>query len=325
MKIYLALFFLLTLLGDNLKKASRINNAVIRANKLYNQKNYEEAALFYKSIRDSLGVPDEPLLLNLAHATFQSNNFLQAQKYYTILTKSKKPEIQSAAITQLGVLFFKKNNPEKALYYFKKALILSPTNEVARYNYELTRKYLDQSPSPSFSGNNRNNRKKVPNNPKSPENETSQGATSPNETGNEGTTNDLENAGDNAETQKPDGTTNNKNSEKNNLESGPSGANGEKKPIGSGANLGQDKGISSKENETSNRLNNFRNPGKGGAEEASERERQMQTLRLRLRDSNISPEKATMLLEAMRNMELQYLQQLPKKQTKTASNSGPDW
>jgi hypothetical protein len=51
----------------------------------------------------------------------------------------------------------------------------------------------------------------------------------------------------------------------------------------------------------------------------------MQTLRARLQDADLSPEKATQLLEAIRQSELQYLQQVPRKPRKTQPDSRPDW
>jgi Ca-activated chloride channel homolog len=45
----------------------------------------------------------------------------------------------------------------------------------------------------------------------------------------------------------------------------------------------------------------------------------------KLREMNISEEKALMILEAMRNAEQQYLQQMKRKPTKKADPNLPDW
>jgi hypothetical protein len=52
---------------------------------------------------------------------------------------------------------------------------------------------------------------------------------------------------------------------------------------------------------------------------------QQKALQDRLKQMNITPEKAEMLLEAMKNSEVQYLQQNRKKQTKKRDPSKPDW
>ncbi len=45
----------------------------------------------------------------------------------------------------------------------------------------------------------------------------------------------------------------------------------------------------------------------------------------KLKEMKIDPEKAKMLLEAMRNQEIQYLQQRKREQTKRRDPSKPDW
>jgi hypothetical protein len=48
-------------------------------------------------------------------------------------------------------------------------------------------------------------------------------------------------------------------------------------------------------------------------------------LEKKLEDMKISPEKARMILEAMKNQEIQYLQQNKRKATKPKDKSKPDW
>ena len=63
-------------------------------------------------------------------------------------------------------------------------------------------------------------------------------------------------------------------------------------------------------------------------QEKSEEEKkaeQQKALQDRLKEMNITPEKAEMLLEAMKNSEVQYLQQNRKKQTKKRDPNKPDW
>ena len=45
----------------------------------------------------------------------------------------------------------------------------------------------------------------------------------------------------------------------------------------------------------------------------------------KLKDMNISEEKAQMILEAMKNNEIQYIQQNKRKATKKKESGKPDW
>jgi Ca-activated chloride channel homolog len=60
-------------------------------------------------------------------------------------------------------------------------------------------------------------------------------------------------------------------------------------------------------------------------EEGKEEEKMPQSTADKLREMNISEEKALMILEAMRNAEQQYLQQMKRKPTKKADPNLPDW
>jgi hypothetical protein len=45
----------------------------------------------------------------------------------------------------------------------------------------------------------------------------------------------------------------------------------------------------------------------------------------RLQQMNLTPDKAKMILEAMRNTEVQYLQQMQKQPAKRVDKSKPTW
>ena len=55
------------------------------------------------------------------------------------------------------------------------------------------------------------------------------------------------------------------------------------------------------------------------------KEQQNQTVEEKLKEINISKEKAEMILEALKNNEIQYLQQLKRKSSKKVDKSKPDW
>jgi tetratricopeptide (TPR) repeat protein len=320
MKFLLAIFLFLTLLGDGLKKASRINQAAQEAQGLYHRGQYRQAAALYQFLADSLQVKDDALILNLAHATFLAGDDAKATRHYTTLAKNPDPALQSIASTQLGLIYFRKDNPERALYTFKKALIQNPRNETARFNYELVKKYLAANPALA----RQRKRNPQPQTPagQNPENAAQNPATRAAEVGKAGNIREDQAAGDTPPIDRPDaaGTGN----------SGGTGSAGGQQPLpgpGSRQQVAQgrqgngQKGLS---DETGGDIG----PGsrnKEGTEALTQHEKQMQTLRARLQGSDLAPEKATQLLEAMRNAELQYLQQVPHKAQKPRSDSRPDW
>lgn len=64
---------------------------------------------------------------------------------------------------------------------------------------------------------------------------------------------------------------------------------------------------------------------KEGENEDKEGDPGMEETEKRLQEMNISPEKARMILEAMRSNEVQYLQQKKRKQSKRSNSGKPDW
>ena len=55
------------------------------------------------------------------------------------------------------------------------------------------------------------------------------------------------------------------------------------------------------------------------------RKRDWKEIRKRLKDLNLSEEKAKMVLDAMRNQEIQFLQQQQRKAKKRQEKGKPDW
>ncbi|MGV3586081.1 MAG: hypothetical protein ACO1OF_03675 [Adhaeribacter sp.] len=321
MRYFLLVLLFFSSVGDGLKKASRINEGVAQAQEYYLQQAYEQAGQQYSYLRNSLNVKDASLLLNLAHATYLAGNLEKAQKYYNQLRNNPDADLQGAALNQLGLLAFRDNNPEKALYFFRQAIIKNPHNEIARYNFELVKKYQTQNPTrfPRRSADRKNPQEKQA----VPQPKTGEGV-SASETGNPDFISDLENEGQEPPQNKtqPEGAADN---QQNNA----TGNKPDKQPVGVG-DTSKDIGNQHGNSKGLQHNNNLVNPGAFGPSEnpaeISKQEQQMQTLRKRLGKTDLSPEKALLLLEAMQNAELQYLQQLPKPQPQSKPNkSKPDW
>ena len=136
------LFFLIALFP--LTDIGKINAAKSAAKKAFLNGDYKTAASQYQYLIDSLGVREEEVLLNLAHARFQLNDSVPALQGYQQLTSSSNTSIRSTAYQQLGVISTRAGKLEEALDQFKSALKANPANEEARYNYELVKRKLEE-------------------------------------------------------------------------------------------------------------------------------------------------------------------------------------
>ena len=99
MKLLLLILLLIDPVND-LDKIARINAAKKEAEKAYLAKNYDIARDGYLYLRDSLGVNDDKLLLNLANAQFLSKDSVNAQQAYNNLRESSNKTIASLAEQQ---------------------------------------------------------------------------------------------------------------------------------------------------------------------------------------------------------------------------------
>ena len=137
------LVVVIALLGIDPRTVSRINSLKEQARKAYASGDYTTASHIYRQLVDSLGVTEEEVKLNLAHALFAANDSSTADRYQP-LTVSRNTKLRSIAQQQMGVLANRNGNMEGALEWFKQALRTNPANEDARYNYELVKKKLEE-------------------------------------------------------------------------------------------------------------------------------------------------------------------------------------
>lgn len=138
------LMIMLALLATDPLKVRRINTTKADAKDAFQSGDYQTAVAKYNLLIDSLGVVEDELVINRAHAYYLLKDTAHALSDYQSLLQSTKNEIVSRAGNQLGLMSNQKNKPEEALSYFKQALKADPTNDDARYNYEMLKKKLDK-------------------------------------------------------------------------------------------------------------------------------------------------------------------------------------
>lgn len=136
--------FLSVFADDGINKIAKINEYKAAANEAYAAADYKAAAAKFRYLYDTLQVREDPIVMNLGHSYFHLGDTTNARSFYGILTASKNDQYRSIAHQQLGVISSGQKKYQAALSHFKDALRANPANEEARYNYELTKKLLEQ-------------------------------------------------------------------------------------------------------------------------------------------------------------------------------------
>lgn len=122
----------------------KINDAKEAAEEAFKRGDYSAAIGHYHLLVDSLGVREDEVILNLANASFLAKDTASAFNHYQSVTESSKTDIRSKAFQQLGIMANQQGRAEEALNFFKQAIKAEPTNDDARYNYEMLKKKLEE-------------------------------------------------------------------------------------------------------------------------------------------------------------------------------------
>ena len=283
MKLALGIFALALLFTD-LDKIGKINSLKSEAKKAYLGGDYKTAVAKYKYLIDSLGVKEDEVLLNLANSYFQLQDTSNISNAYLPLTQSSNAKIKSVANQQLGVAANRQEKFEEALNYFKQALKADPTNEDARFNYELVKKKLEEQKKQDQQ-QKKEDQKKDENKDEKKDQQ------------------DKENK-DQKQDQK----------DKQNKEQ----QEKEKKEQ-------EQKEKQSKEQQEKDKKEKEQKEQEQKDEQNKDKKDIPPSVSEKLKEMQMSEEKAKMILEAMKNQEVQYLQQNKRKATKPRDKGKPDW
>jgi tetratricopeptide (TPR) repeat protein len=135
--IILALFAL-NLQAQNPKKFVR------KGNKNFEKGNFQEAEVEYRKALSTKKDYDKAKF-NLGDAMYEQKNMEEAGKLFSDLAQSaKSPEIKSEAWYNYGNTLMAQKKYKEAMQAFKKALLLNPHDQAAKYNYEYARKKMIQ-------------------------------------------------------------------------------------------------------------------------------------------------------------------------------------
>ena len=269
-------------------KIGKVNSLKSEAKEAYKKGDYQKAIEKYRYLVDSLSVTEDEVRLNLANAYFESNDTVNTFQSYQPLTQSTNSKIRSIAHQQMGVLANRQSKFEEALASFKQALKADPTNEDARYNYEMVKKKLDEQKKKEEEQKKQDPNKQDKNEDQKKEENKDQ----------KDQNKDKKDQKDKEDQEKKD----------------------QKDKQDQDSKEKQDKESKEKKEKEQQQKE----------QEQKEKENQDKkdlppSVSNKLKQMEMSEEKAKMILEAMRNQEFQYLQQNKRKATKPKDKGKPDW
>lgn len=317
----LILTFLLGILNlTDFDKIAKINELKAQAEQAFKAKNYSVAIKKYTELVNDFEVKEDEVVLNLAHAYYQSND-TSAKKYYADLLQSPNKYISSVAYQQLGNLKMKSKqksleNYKESLADFKNAIKADPKNEMARHNYEIVKKIVEKLTQEKQKQDQEN--KKDQKDKKDQDQDKKEDQKDQKQNQKDKQKQDQQKEQEKKEQEKKDQQQKEqeKKDQKDQKDQKKDGKKDEQKNGEQQKKEGKDgkkeKGEDGDEAEDQER------------KKEEQKKEATETRSKRLQEVNISPEQAKMILDAMKNNEVQYLQQNRKKGTKTDKGK-PDW
>ena len=134
----------LAFMSTDPKEVAKTNALKKEAEAAYLAGDYSLAMSKYILLKDSMGVNDPAIDLNLAHSYYHLGDTAGAKRNYGNLTSSSNKQLKSIAYQQLGVMNKDAGKLEESLQQLKSAIKTDPTNQEARYNYEVVKKLLEE-------------------------------------------------------------------------------------------------------------------------------------------------------------------------------------
>jgi hypothetical protein len=281
---------------DPVGKIAKANAAKERAAEALKNGDYQKVIEHYSYLLDSLNYESPQAELNRAHAYFQLKDTVNAYDAYRRVSEAASAELKSKAMLQMGNLSEMQEENENALSFYKEALKADPTNSKARYNYELLKKKMQEQEKQNQDQNQ---------DQEQDQNQEKQDQENKDQQNKENKDSENQKQNENQEKSQED-----KESEEQKQKNDAEQQDGEQDE--------QDKGKEQEQKEQQEQ--------KEGEQKKDGEEQEMNpNTKQKLEEMNISEEKAQMILEALRNKESQYFQQLRKKATKRQESGKPDW
>ncbi|MBN3584669.1 hypothetical protein JYB64_19925 [Algoriphagus aestuarii] len=134
----------LVLIPSSWTRVTRLNSAIEQAEESYAKAEYEQSIEQHVGLIENFQYSTAELDFDLGLSYHYAEKPDEASASYDKASTSSNKMISSFAFNQSGVLLGTKQEYEAALNKFQSALIKDPTNEVARYNYEMLARWLQR-------------------------------------------------------------------------------------------------------------------------------------------------------------------------------------
>lgn len=304
MKYLIALLLVISPLTD-INEIAKVNKLKKEAKQAYNNGDFKTALEKYTYLVDSMNVEDNTILLNMANSYYQLKDTTQALNTYQGLTSINDKEIKSVAHQQLGIMATREKKFEEALNHFKNAIRANPSNDEARYNYELVKKMLDEQ--------KKQNQDKDQQNKDQKEDQKKQDQQNKDQKNKDQQSKDQQQKDKQQQQDKKD----KQDQEKQDQQQQDQEKSDEQKD-----QQDQQQGDKSEDEKQNDQQ---QQQGEKSEDEKKEEQEAMQSLSEKLKEMNMSEEKAKMILEALKNNEIQYIQDMKKRPTKRSDPNKPDW
>ncbi len=106
---------------------------------------YEKALMDYKELINKY--PDKKeLYFNLGNLNYLSGDSESALQNYKNSLINSDPNTKADALYNMGNTYYQMGDLQNSVDFFKEALSLNPSDEDIRYNYELSKRMLEQQP-----------------------------------------------------------------------------------------------------------------------------------------------------------------------------------
>lgn len=313
-RIGLTILFVLasfTINADGINSIAKTNKLISKAESAMKSKDFKTAINSYeKALAESPELPGQ-IYMNLGNAYLQSNNVKKAQKnYLTAAANIPSAAMKSVAFQQVGNISFGSKNYKEAMDWYKKSLIADPTNNNARFNYELAYKLNKQK--------EEEEKKKNPEQKQAPEKEK------------QNSQDEKKQKPGELKEQQPQPKSEEKQKGKEEQQKGPQ--SGSKQPENKPGQ--QQPGEKKSESDSKQEKGQEKKPDENGEDEEAKKDKEtnmddpeaQRMDRKKLQEAGLTEMQARNLLQAMRQNEVKYLQQRRYKSQKGGSDKDkPKW
>ncbi|MCH7408489.1 hypothetical protein MM239_03710 [Belliella sp. DSM 111904] len=279
------IFLLLLLIPSSWLLITKMNKAIKNAKTSYASAEYEKSVADHLILISDFEMDSPEVQFNLGLSYMNNEQREEAQRTFTGLISSKNKYIASFSFNHNGILLAQDQQFEEALEAFKFSLIKDPSNEAARYNYELLARWMEENPDQDQQDQEGEN----------DENQDDQEDQDQEDQ-------DQDQNQDKSDENKKDGEGDEQTNED-------EASKSEQK---------EDKDGQQSQDESDNQESNLDS-------DLSDREKAKEQLKERLKEMNLTPEQAAQILEAMNAAELRYIQQNRKNPTKRPERGLPEW